>query len=143
MGKAPSYTAPGRSSAATSGSIPTTSIIATDGPIISRRSSITSSIGNTWRRCTLQNSKILIFTLRLRCKWCLPEPFWASGKHRKSCSSGHAGCEEGPALSAGQFLLFRLVPAVGPFFLFLGPLGLCLKPVLQGPLGHIVDLGRR
>src|SRR6266853_5238789 len=33
--------------------------------------------------------------------------------------------------------------AVGPFFLFLGPLGLCPIPFLRCPFRDIVDLGRR
>src|SRR5260370_16128721 len=48
MAKARSCMAPNRSSAATSGSTPTTSTTATGVPITSRRFSTTWSIGNTW-----------------------------------------------------------------------------------------------
>jgi hypothetical protein len=55
-------------------------------------------------------------------------------------STGHAGRQEGPTLSAGQILILRLPLTVGPFFCFLFPLGLCTIPLLRRPLGDIVDL---
>ena len=58
-------------------------------------------------------------------------------------SRGHAGREERPTLSTGEFLILRLLPAISPFLFFLGPLGLCLIPLFQCPFGDIVDLGRR
>ena len=47
-----------------------------------------------------------------------------------SCSTGHAGREERPTLSAGQILILRLPLTVGPFFCFFFPLGLRTIPLL-------------
>ena len=60
-----------------------------------------------------------------------------------NCSTGHAGREERPTLSTRQVLILRLLLAVGPFFFFLFPIGLCTIPLLRCPSGDIVDLGRR
>src|SRR6267142_1462775 len=57
-------------------------------------------------------------------------------------TAGHAGREERPTLSALQILILGLLLAVSPFFLFLGPLGLCPIPLLRCPFRDIFDLGR-
>jgi bifunctional non-homologous end joining protein LigD len=64
------------------------------------------------------------------------------GGENSSCSTGHAGRKERPTLSAGQILILRLLLAISPFFLFLGPFGLCPIPLLRCPFRDIVDLGR-
>ena len=64
-------------------------------------------------------------------------------KSATSCSRGHAGRDERPTLSTSEFLILRLLLAIGPFFFFLGPLGLRLIPLPHCPFGDFVDLGRR